>query len=77
MRTFTLHLKDHFPFLGENGCDATVDVYLPYNMTEMNRQNQRRRCLVICPGGVMAMCPSGRESPSVCASWGKATMYLS
>ena len=64
MRTFTLHLKDHFPFLGENGCDATVDVYLPYNMTEMNRQNQRRRCLVICPGGGYG-CVSQREGEPV------------
>ena len=23
-----------FAFLGENGCDAVLEVYLPYNMTD-------------------------------------------
>lgn len=51
MRTETIHLKDHFPFLGENGCDPTLDLFLPYNMTEMGRQDQKRPCILICPGG--------------------------
>lgn len=59
-----IHLKEHFPFLGENGCDPTVDVYLPYNMTEMNRQDQKRPCLVICPGGGYHGC-SQRESEMI------------
>ena len=42
MKTETLHLKDAYPFLGENGCDPTVDIYLPYNMTEMHRENRKR-----------------------------------
>ena len=41
MKTETLHLKDAYPFLGENGCDPTVDIYLPYNMTEMHREKQK------------------------------------
>ena len=51
MRTETIHLKDHFPFLGENSCDPTLDLFLPYNMTEMGRQDQKRPCILICPGG--------------------------
>ena len=51
MRTETIHLKDHFPFLGENSCDPILDLFLPYNMTEMGRQDQKRPCILICPGG--------------------------
>lgn len=46
-----LHLKDSFPFLGEKSCDPTLEIYLPCNMTEMGRQNRKRPCLLICPGG--------------------------
>lgn len=34
MRSFQVHLKECFSFLGENGCDAVLEVYLPYNMTD-------------------------------------------
>lgn len=51
MRSETIHLKNHFPFLGENGCDPTLEIYLPQNMTEMGRQNQKRPSILICPGG--------------------------
>ena len=51
MKHELIHLKDTFPFLGNNGCDPTVEVILPYNMTEMGRQDQKRPCLVVCPGG--------------------------
>lgn len=60
-----IHLKDKFPFLGEDGCDPTVEVYLPYyNMSEMGRQDKKRPCLVVCPGGGYAMC-SQRESEPI------------
>ena len=51
MKAETIHLKDHFPFLGEHGCDPILDIYLPYNMTEMGRQDQKRASILICPGG--------------------------
>ncbi len=59
-----LHLKNYFEFLGENGADPTLEIYLPYNMTEMNRQNQKRPCMVVCPGGGYCMC-SQRESEPI------------
>lgn len=60
-----IHLKDKFPFLGEDGCDPTVEVYLPYyNMSEMGRQDKKRPCMVVCPGGGYAMC-SQRESEPI------------
>ena len=61
MKHEILHLKDHFPFLGADGCDATVELYLPFNMTEMHRENQKRPCIVVCPGGGYGFC-SQRES---------------
>ena len=51
MKYEILHLKDYFPALGENGCDATVTAYLADNLTEMGRDHALRPCLVICPGG--------------------------
>ena len=51
MRYEVVHLKDHFPFLGENGKDPVLELYLPYNMTEMHRENQKRPCMFVCPGG--------------------------
>ena len=63
MKTETLHLKDAYPFLGENGCDPTVDIYLPYNMTEMHRENRKRPCMIVCPGGGYAMCSQREAEP--------------
>ena len=59
-----IHLKDKYPFLGENGCDPTVEIYLPYNMTEMHRQDKKRPCMIVCPGGGYGMC-SQRESEPI------------
>jgi len=58
-----IHLKDRFPFLGENGCDPVLEIYLPYNMTEMNRQNQKRPCMVLCPGGGYGMVSQREAEP--------------
>lgn len=57
----TLELKNYFDFIGKSSDNPTLDIYLPFNMTEMNRQNQKRPCLLICPGGGYGMC-SQRES---------------
>ena len=59
-----LHLKDYYPVLDKDGADPTVEIYLPYNMSEMNRQNQKRPCMVVCPGGGYGMC-SQRESEPI------------
>lgn len=64
MKNEVIHLKEHFSALGENGCDPTVAVYLPYNMRELNRQNQKRPCMIICPGGAYRIC-SERESEPI------------
>ncbi len=63
MRRGTINLKDHFSFLGENGADAKLDYYLPYNMTHMNRQDQKRPCMLICPGGGYSICSQREAEP--------------
>lgn len=64
MRYERLHLKDYYAFLGEDGHDPVLEIYLPYNMTEMHREHQKRPCLVVCPGGAYYMC-SQRESEPI------------
>ena len=64
MRSERIRLKYYYNFLGEGGKDPTLDLYLPYNMPEINREKQKRPCLLICPGGGYGMC-SERESEPV------------
>ncbi len=64
MEVNKIHLKDHFSFLGENGCDPTLTTYIQYNMTEMKQENRKRPTLLICPGGGYGMC-SQRESEPI------------
>lgn len=59
-----LHLNELFPQLGQNDADPTLDLYLPYNMSEMKREKQKRPCMVILPGGAYAFC-SQRESEPI------------
>ena len=49
MRTQTIHLKDLYPFLGENDCDPTLELYLPHNYE--SRKDQKRPSILLCPGG--------------------------
>ena len=63
MKYEVLHLKDYYPFLGGDGCDPTVEIYLPYNMTEMHRENDKRPCMVVCPGGGYARCSQREAEP--------------
>ena len=58
-----LHLKDYYPFLGDDGCDPTVEMFLPYNMVEMKRENNKRPVLVICPGGGYCGCSQREKEP--------------
>ena len=64
MRCETLHLKDYFDFLGNDGADPTLHLFLPYNLKEMGREYQKRPSLLVCPGGAYSMC-SQRESEPI------------
>lgn len=46
-----IHLADRFSRLAQNGCEPKLTVYLPDNMTNIGRGNQKRPCLLVCPGG--------------------------
>lgn len=46
-----IHLSERFPCLAQNGCDPKLTLYLPENMTQMGRDDQKHPCLLICPGG--------------------------
>ncbi len=46
-----IHLAERFPQLAQNGCDPKLALYLPDNMTDMGRGDQKRPCLLVCPGG--------------------------
>ena len=63
MRCFEIHLKERFPFLGEDGKDPVLMAYLPYNMTEMKRSEQKRPCMFICPGGGYGMVSQREAEP--------------
>ena len=57
-------LKEQYPFLGENGADPMVKIYLRDNITEMNRSDWKHPCMVVCPGGGYSMC-SHREAEAI------------
>lgn len=63
MKYDVLHLKDYYDFLGNNGCDPTVTMYLPDNLSEMNRTEQKRPCLIVCPGGGYEFCSTREGEP--------------
>ena len=62
MRYETLHLKEFFPILGEEGRDPTVVALLPDNLAVLGREDQKRPTLIICPGGGYRItCPKESE----------------
>ena len=63
MRPEIFHLKDFYRELGKNGCDATLTTYLPDNLPEMGRIDERRPCLLICPGGGYEFCSKREQEP--------------
>ncbi len=63
MKFERLYLRDYYTFLGENGKNATVDLYLPFNMTEMKRADKKRPCVIVCPGGAYAFCSQREAEP--------------
>ncbi len=56
-----IELKDEFSFLGEEGNNPVLDVYLPDET--MGRNDRKRPCLVICPGGGYGGCSPREAEP--------------
>ena len=46
-----VHLKERFPFLGENGADPLLECYLPENMAEIGWEDKKHPCMLLIPGG--------------------------
>lgn len=63
MTNEVIYLKDRFPFLGEEGRNPNVTLYLPDPMWEMGWGNKKRPCLVVCPGGGYGMCSQREAEP--------------
>lgn len=57
-----IHLKEAFPRL-VCSADPTLTVYLPDNLGEMGRQDWKRPCLLVCPGGGYAFCSQREAEP--------------
>lgn len=51
MKYEKLYLKDYFPELGENGCNAYVECYIPAKITIYDLENKTFPAVVVCPGG--------------------------
>ena len=58
-----IHLKERYPFLGEEGRDPSVSLYFPDPMIEMGWEDRKRPCLVICPGGGYGMVSQREGEP--------------
>lgn len=63
MKYELLHLKQFFPNLGTQSGDPLVKVYLPDNLTEMGRGDERHPCLIVCPGGAYEFCSQREAEP--------------
>ncbi len=73
-----IHLKDVFPFLGDEDRDPTLFVYVPDNSPEFCRTDVRRPAVLICPGGGYAM-TSDREAEPIALNllpWGYNVFIL-
>lgn len=46
-----IHLKDHFPVLGDSGKDPKLTVYATDNLSEMQWDNKLHPAILVCPGG--------------------------
>lgn len=63
MKNEVISLKECFPFLGEDGKDPNVTLYLPDPMWEMGWGDKKRPCLVILPGGGYGMVSQREAEP--------------
>lgn len=63
MKCFEIELKDIYRNLGEGGKNPRLVCYLPYNLKEMNRENDKRPCMLVCPGGGYGMCSEREAEP--------------
>ena len=63
MNNQTIYLKNEFSALAEKNSNAKLDLYLPYNLSEMNRQDDKRPSIIVIPGGSYAGCSEREAEP--------------
>lgn len=63
MRIIEINLKEKYEFLGEADRNPTLTCYLPRNMIEMGRADEKRPCMVVCPGGGYYGCSEREAEP--------------
>jgi len=63
MKYEKIYLKDFFSALGDGNRNPTLEIYLHYNLKEMGRSNEKRPCLIVCPGGGYSMCSEREAEP--------------
>ncbi len=63
MKCELLHLKDYYSFLGEDGKDPLLEINLRHNMAELKRENDKRPCVIVCPGGAYKRCAEREAEP--------------
>lgn len=63
MRTEVIRLREYFPVFDKEECKAKLELYLQENLKEMNRQDQKRPCILILPGGGYAGCSRREAEP--------------
>lgn len=78
MKIIEINLKDKYEFLGCDGRNPTLTCYLPRNIVEMGRAEEKRPTILICPGGGYAGC-SEREAEPIALkflNWGFNAVIL-
>lgn len=66
MITQRFYLKEYFPQLGENGCNAHIDCYVPWSFKHSGEALSTKKypCMVVCPGGAYSR-TSDREAEPI------------
>ncbi|MBQ8769003.1 MAG: alpha/beta hydrolase [Oscillospiraceae bacterium] len=74
----TFHLKKIYPALADLSNDPTLTTYLPYNLSEMGRQDQKHPAVLLCPGGGYLFCSQREDEPIALKllSWGYRVFIL-
>ncbi len=63
MKCMELYLNQFYPFLGEEGRNPQVKAYFPDHLSEMAREDEKRPCLIVCPGGRYKFCSQREAEP--------------
>ena len=65
MLTQRFYLKEHIPELGQNGCNAYMDCYIPSAFENEGEEIAIKKypCMVVCPGGGYSIISDGEAEP--------------